>query len=239
MEAYHYQITGGYHREKGEECQDAVLFRESGRYAVAVAADGVSACENGGIGAALACRAAADFARMEGAGLFEYEPEKLAYLLVEHVLYFLEQAGAGAGGRVSDYASTLAAAFLDTRTGKTVLFNLGDGAIFSLAGSEYRLQAAPRQYRGNPCVTTTKNAYRAAQVKHMELMLGGSLLLCTDGFLHAAGSLPRDAVSKAVRERSYEALNALLDGTGERDDCSYLAVTRTRRNTAANETLRG
>lgn len=231
MKVNQYIKTGNYHMSKGELCQDVIHYSENSDYAVAVVADGATACVRGREGAELACKAVEDFVNCEGSNIFVFAPEKLAYLLIEYVLFYLETFMERYKEGIQEYASTLIAACIEKRTGKSILLNLGDGAVFSLCGAEIKTQLSPKRFCGQPYLTTRKDAYKAVEVNTIELSLGNAVLLCTDGFISALNSdmQNHDRMRQAIREQEFHRLDAELEQVCETDDFAYIVVTRIRK----------
>lgn len=229
MQIHSYCKAGSFHRSRGEACQDENLSAAAGTYDIIVQADGVSGCRHGKRGARRACEAVADFIRLEKENIFLYTPRKLSFLVMEHILYFLETEAAQNGSDISDYASTVAFACADRKTGETLLLNLGDGAVFHASGLQVRPLLTPRRFCGDPCFTTADEAYKFAEIKKQRLSLGSSVLLCTDGFLHAVGlSDPGTGVMKgAMLSKDLSKLDSFLEHTNEPDDIGYIHYTRT------------
>lgn len=231
MQIHNYCKTGGFHREIGAECQDENLSATMGSYDIAVQADGVSSCRHGKRGAQIACEAVVDFIRLEKENIFIYDSRKLSYLMMEHILYFLENEASKNGTNISDYASTVAFTCVNNHTGEMMLFSLGDGAVFNTSGFQFNTAIAPKRYYGNPCLTTTDGAYKYVEIKKQTLSLDDSVLLCTDGFLHAVGtsSSGSSVLRNAMLGKNFSELDNLLDNTSEPDDIGYIHYTRTRR----------
>lgn len=230
MQIHNYYKTGSFHEEIGEECQDKSLSAIVGAYDIIVQADGVSSCCHGKRGAQVACEAVVDFIRMEKENIFLYDSRKLSFLLIEHILYFLEIEASKNGANVADYASTIAFTCANRETGEMVLFSLGDGAVFNSSGYKVNTAIAPRQHFGNPCLTTTDSAYKYAEIKKQTLSPNDSVLLCTDGFLHAVGaSISGSSMLKsAIINKSFLELDNLLSNSAEPDDIGYIQYTHTQ-----------
>lgn len=231
MQIHNYCKTGGFHTYHGEQCQDEILWTTAGSYDIAVLADGVSDCSQGKRGAQLACAAVVDFIRMEKENVFLYTPRKLSYLVMEHILYFIEMESFQNGTAVCDYASTIAFICVDNKSGKMITFSLGDGAIIHLSGNEIQTITGSRRYYGNPVLTTTEDAYKYVEIQKLPMLIGNSVLLCTDGFLHAMGSNDacRRVLQEAMLQQGLSELDILLNNTNEPDDISYIHYTRIRR----------
>ena len=152
--------TGVYHRDTKRENQDYLCSVEGKDFLAIMLADGATACEKGLEGARLSCGAMAEVIKQEGSVFFNYPKEKIAYLLTEQILYCLECNKSDACD-ISEYGSTFALVFMEKKTGRTVLVNLGDGAIISVTENGFSYLLKPKRYRGNPCLTTTKGAGKA------------------------------------------------------------------------------
>lgn len=218
--------TGSYHRDLGHDNQDYLYSIEGKDYIAIMIADGATACEMGLEGATLSCHAIADVIEHEGSVFFNYSKEKIAYLLTEQILYCIE-CNKRDTCDLKEYGSTFAFVFLEKKSGRTVLVNLGDGAI--LSGNEengYSYLMRPKRYRGNPCLTTTKGAQKAIDIDAVNVPLGNTLFLCTDGFLEM---LKDDEVVNRLKSFDYDALNSMLLSKENNDDCSYISFTRKRK----------
>jgi hypothetical protein len=168
---------------------------------------------------------------MEKENVFLYTPRKLSYLVMEHILYFIEMESFQNGTAVCDYASTIAFICVDNKSGKMITFSLGDGAIFHSSGPDVHTVAEPRRYYGNPGLTTTKDAYKYVEVQNLPISIGDSVLVCTDGFLHAMGynDACRSVLQEAMLKQGLSELDILLNNTNKPDDIGYIHYTRTRR----------
>ncbi len=227
MRAYKNIKTGKYHLSNDEECQDAVLFWEDGDFAAAVIADGVSACECGKEGAATACAAAVDFIKREKARVFSYSHDKIAYLITEHILYYLENQKEK-DKDVGEYSCVVAIAYTELRTGKTILINLGDCDVLSFCKDKMEYVLKGRRYFGKPVQIITKKANCYVEVKEIKLFFGDVLLLCTDGFsdiIQRDGNKAKE-IGEYICRKDFDGLNGFLCEIRTMDDCSYIAVER-------------
>lgn len=226
MVIHKFSKTGSYHRELGQDNQDYLYSIEGKDYIAIMIADGATACAMGLEGAKLSCHAIADVIEYEGSVFFNYPKEKIAYLLTEQILYYIE-CNKRDTCDLKEYGSTFALVFLEKKSGRTVLVNLGDGAVLSVdEENEYSYLMRPKRYRGNPCLTTTKGAQKAMDIDVVNIPLGNTLFLCTDGFLEM---LKNDAVVDRLKNSDYDALNGILFLKDNNDDCSYISFTRKRK----------
>lgn len=217
--------TGFYHRGIHRENQDHVCSIEGKDYLAIMLADGATACERGLEGARLSCEAIESVIKQEGRVFFNYPKEKIAYLLTEQILYCLEYYKSEFCD-IREYGSTFALAFMEKKTGRTVLVNLGDGAIISIAENGFSYLLRPKRYRGNPCLTTTKGAGKAIDVAICNLALGDSIFICSDGFLN---QMTKEGVACLLNSYDIDSLNRTLSLIENDDDCSYISFTRERK----------
>jgi len=230
MKINEYTKTGLYHLQRGEECQDRTLFSDDKNYSLAVISDGVTSCRNAFQGAETTCMAVKDFFLREGGRTFKYSPEKLSYLLTEHILFWLEKQAVKEETDVKEYASTVAAFFVDNKTGETLALSLGDSACCKIRDAQTKAVILPRRAHGQPCLVTTEGAYKAMTVRSMETRFEDALLLCTDGFIEALNQDggKNEGIDYLLRQGNYEDMNSRLDRLEIRDDCSYIVLSRTR-----------
>ena len=217
--------TGTYHRGTNRENQDYVYSIEGEDFFSIMLADGATACEKGLEGARLSCESMSKVIKQEGSEFFNYPKEKLAYLLTEHILYYLE-CNKTEGCDIREYGSTFAMVFMEKKTGRTVLVNLGDGAIISVTESGFSYLLKPKRYRGNPCLTTTKGARKAIDRAVCNLALGDSILMCSDGFLD---QMTKEDIASLLNSYDIEGLKRNLSLIENEDDCSYISFTRERK----------
>lgn len=225
-----YHKTGAYHETRGESCQDVVKYACIAGYDVIAIADGVTSCENSAEGAEIACRAFEDFISREQGNVFEFPDEKLAYLFMEHVMYFLETETGERGMNLQSYASTILGAAVERKSGRAFLLNLGDGTAFEVGTLGMKICVPPKRYRGCPCLTTTKDAYRLAEIRRAEIMVGEGLLLCTDGFtdVYNSRNTIRESLMESLSNYRWDELKKKLESINNMDDCSYVALIRNR-----------
>lgn len=218
--------TGSFHKALNQENQDYLYSIEEEDYITIMLADGATACEMGLEGAKLSCQAMTQVIEYESTVFFNYPKDKIAYLLTEQLLYCIE-CNKRAKCDLKEYGSTFTLAFMEKKTGRTVLVNLGHGAILSVdeeRGFSYLMR--PKKFRGNPCLTTTEGAQKAIEVDVLNIPLGRTLLLCTDGFLEM---LRNDDVVDMLNNYDINGLNRVLLSKENVDDCSYISFTRRRK----------
>ena len=217
--------TGTYHKERRRENQDYLYSVDGKDFLAIMLADGATTCEMGLEGARLSCESMAKVIRQEGSIFFNYPKEKIAYLLTEQILYCLE-CNKTDGCDIREYGSTFAMVFMEKKTGRTVLVNLGDGAIISVTENGFSYLLKPKRYRGNPCLTTTKGAGKAIDIAVCNLALGDSILMCSDGFLD---QMAKEDIASLLNSYDIEGLNHKLSLIENEDDCSYISFTRERK----------
>ena len=216
---------GTYHAAAEGENQDYLYSMENKDYLAIMLADGATACEQGTKGAQLACEAARQIIEREGDVFFHYPKEKIAYLMTEQILYWLE-CNKDSGEDIHEYGSTFMLAFMEKKNGRTVFVNLGDGAAISVKGEGISCLMRPKRLYGNPCLTTTEGACRLTKVEVMNVSLGENIILCSDGFLDQMSGV---SGAELLRNFDLETLNDELQRSENRDDCSYIAYTRERK----------
>ncbi len=217
--------TGAYHRALERENQDYFCGMEGEDYVCVMLADGATGCKKGLEGAKLSCQAVADIIEHEGTAFFNYPEKKIAYLLTEQILYYIE-CNKQETQSIREYGSTFMLAFMEKKTGRTVLINLGDGAVLSFdEEGKYFYRMKPKRYDGNPCLTTTEGAQKAIEVDVLNIPWGETLFLCTDGFLDM---LNNKKVANLLNHYDTKELNQILLSEENDDDCSYISFTRKR-----------
>lgn len=225
MTIHTYSRIGSYHEQLGGENQDYTGSVEDSDHLAIVLADGATGCSHGLEGARLACEAAGEIITREGSSFFRYPPPKLAYLLTEHILYVLEQRK-HPGTELCEYGSTLALAFLEKKSGRTVAVNLGDGGIYVFRKEGAELLLRPKRIHRDPCLTTTRGAAKAVEIAECRLGLGDRILIGSDGFLE---QLRFEETAARMNAYDLDALDRELDRSENTDDCSYIAFRRERK----------
>ncbi len=217
--------TGAYHVREGGENQDYICSEETDDFLAIMLADGVTECAKGAEGAKLACEAAAQVVRAEGSVFFNYPNGKIAYLLKEQILYWIE-CNKAEECDVSDYASTFAMVFMDKRSGRCAAVNLGDGAVITIDEDGWSYLLRPKRYGGNPCLTTTKGAGKAIEAAVYNLALGDCIFICSDGFIE---QMANGKIVSLLNSYDIKALNGQLMMLDNADDCSYISFKRKRK----------
>lgn len=225
MTIHSYTKTGSYHERLGGKNQDFTSSLEGEDYLAILLADGATACRCGLEGARLACKAAEQIVTQEGFRFFSYPPPKIAYLLTEHILHALEQ-GKRPDSELCEYGSTLALAFLEKKSGRTVAVNLGDGAVYAIQKEGATVLLRPKRIRRSPCLTTTQGAAKAVEVAECRLGLGDSILIGSDGFLER---LRFGQAAAKMNAFDLAGLDQELDSAENADDCSYITFQRERK----------
>lgn len=216
---------GSYHEGLNTENQDYLCSIDEKEFLMVMLADGATACEMGLEGARLSLEAVSQIIECEGASFFNYSKEKIAYLLIEQILYWIELKKEK-GSDIEEYGSTFILAFMEKKTGRMVLANLGDGAIISIKKRGFSYLLKPKKFNGNPCLTTTVGANKAIDIKVEKLSFGDKIILCSDGCLEQLNKCKATAISNPY---DLEALNRALQTTENTDDCSYISLTRWRK----------
>lgn len=216
-----YSKTGSRHEILGVENQDYLCSVETDDCAAVMLADGASACSRAQDGAKLCCDAVAYVIRKEGAAFFHYPKEKMAWLLKEQILYWIE-CHKDATEELTDYGSTFILAFMEKKNGRTVLVNLGDGAILTASEKNFSWLMRPKKFGANPCLMTTKGVMKAIDIRVLNIPVGQKVLLCSDGFLY---SLP-EVLGKDCRVNDWGEVEEALLNAQTPDDSSYIMMER-------------
>lgn len=217
--------TGTYNRNLERENQDYLYSIDGKDFLAIMLADGATACEKGLEGARLSCESMAQVVKQEGSVFFNYPKEKIAYLLTEQILYYLE-CNITEGCDIREYGSTFSMVFMEKKTGRTVLVNLGDGAIMSVTETGLSYLLRPKRYRGNPCLTTTVGAGKVIDIVICNLSLGEGIFVCSDGFLN---QMTKENITSFLNSYDIEGLNHKLSLIENEDDCSYISFIRERK----------
>lgn len=229
MAIHHYQKTGTYHTAMGSDCQDAVLCAENEFFQLIALADGVSACKHSGLGAQTTLDAVWDFLQLEGAKVFQYSPEQLSYLLLEHILYHLELSAVRNSAQLTELSSTLAFCCIEKHTNRAISLILGDSGIVSFLQQQIQFPLTLTKCRRS-CFTTSKLAHKQMESTGHELSYGDSILLGSDGFFHALNANPkgRTCLAEAFETFDFNQIDQYLEQYPEPDDCSYVVFRLSR-----------
>lgn len=218
-----YTKTGAMHLEGGIPCQDVVYAGENTRYKIIVLADGVSACENSHIGAAVACQAAADYLLEFGASLSQCDDQKIACLVLEQVVFALEEKAAELGVRPESMSSTLSFCWISKSDRSCIVFHLGDGGVYLL--EEQRAEPLTRSCGSRTVSTMTRGASRAVRMRRMDLPGQAQVLLCSDGVSRAMADPDLGSrLHSAMLCRDFGGMMRLLDQAHTPDDCCFIVI---------------
>lgn len=221
---FSYTKTGAGHLESGTPCQDAVYTAETAKLIFIALADGVSACENSHIGARTACRTAAQYVTGYASALAGCDDQKLAFLILEQVVFALEEQAAALGCAPESLSSTLSFCCVSKDSRFAVVFRLGDGGIYAITPEETEMLLRPAVCPGGaPASTMTRNAYKAAQIRRLDLPGDTRVLLCSDGVLKAlADPALGPELKQCLSGQNFQGMKALLDQADTADDCSFI-----------------
>lgn len=76
---------------------------------------------------------------------------------------------------------------------------------------------------GAPAGTMTRNAYKAAQIRRLDLPGDTRVLLCSDGVLKALADPALGAtLAQCLSDRNFQGMKSLLDQAVTADDCSFI-----------------
>lgn len=220
-----YSKTGIFHEEHKLEKQDEVYHKENNRYAILCQADGVSMCINGRRGAQISCLETASILSGNEEAFFRFSSRKTAYLVLEQAVCRINGEAKKYGELPESYASTLIFCCIDKQLRKALLFNLGDGAICRISGGKCSYLIPPDRISGSLCPQTmTKDAFKAAAVKIIDLGKESSIFMCTDGLLHEIKNEDYGmSVRNNIRDGNYHALVKALGLIPNTDDISFMA----------------
>lgn len=217
-----YTKTGSAHARDGIPCQDAAYFAENQKMLFIALADGVSECANSHIGAEVACHAAGEYLLEYAQSLADFSDQKFAYLVLEQVVFVLEEKAAELGCAPESLSSTLHFCCVNRKSRSMIAFSLGDGAVYTLEQDSAALLIPPaRDVPGGTASTMTRNAYKSAQIRRASLPARTRVLLCSDGVLKAISDA-EDAQGQRLSPGDPEGLKAGLDRTENFDDCSFI-----------------
>ena len=232
-----YSAAGRRHRQKKQEGQDALAFREKGTEAVIVLADGVSSCLFGGEGAGCCADAAADLLLQKGRNLLGCGGRETAEFITSHIVYEQQRAAKEQGRPAEEYASTLAAVYYDRRDGKLLYCSLGDSLILAVRRGQCEILALPPDSARGCCVTMTVHAERGMQTGILDARGVEAVYIFSDGaweVLFEGGSLKADARTMLIN-RWYADLREYLQTQNCEDDASFISIdlkSTARRNAA-------
>lgn len=231
MIQHFFQKTGTWHMDNQLPCQDVVLTVENELFSLIVLADGVSGCGHGELGAEKAVQALWDYIQTEGEEIFGYCAQKLRYLLLEHVLYYLELEALAEKTIIAELSSTLAFVCVKKKTGRAIIGSLGDSCVIRLAGDTFYPAPAPARRAGQPFVTTSPFAYKAMAIQYESLAVGDCVLLGSDGFAHASLAARHGGIQirEALEKFEFSELDHFLEEYPEMDDCSYVVIRHSRK----------
>ncbi len=195
--------------------QDALLFSENEKFAVAVLADGVSECSYAKEGAEIACSTVADLFLSCADLFFSSSAKKTAYLVVSEVAKKLSNAASAKNEKTPLlFSSTLSFACLDKKKNKILIFQLGDSCVFSLSKKK-ELKKVHHDYEY--AFTTTPEAEDFAKIKILNASSLDAIILFSDGAWKPMLSytLPETWDDDKTLSTYFTSLNPI-------DDCSYI-----------------
>ncbi|MBQ8540101.1 MAG: protein phosphatase 2C domain-containing protein [Clostridia bacterium] len=173
--------VGNYNSLRGVENQDYICVKENKRFLVVALADGATSCVKGAAGARIACEAASGML-IKSDKWFDFEKEKVAYLILEEVLFQTKKEADKNNEPLEAYASTLVITLFDKKKNRLLVFNLGDGAVFLSFQNDikYNPVVSPKRFEGQPSLITCLDSYKDAQVVVLN-EFDGKIFMCSDG----------------------------------------------------------
>lgn len=208
----------------GQSIQDAVFNVATPHCTILALADGATSCENGGIGAQIACRAAGEYLMYTGKSMLAFDDRKTAFLVLEQVLCHLRKEAEKSKASLESYASTLLLCYIDHSSKDAMIFHLGDGAMYQMSDDDYRLVSPPVNIEKNVCtLTTTHKAYKDVRVMRINVENDTTIFLCTDGIYNImTDSGIGDNIRMSIAAKDYDGLCRQIDALPLVDDGSFL-----------------
>ena len=224
---YEYSRTGLRHERDGAPNEDHICRAEDGRTSVMALADGVSTCTMAGEGAETAAEAITGLLRGKGDILLEHEEKDIAEIVTGHVLFELESRADKGQYTAIDYSSTLSGVMHDRQNDKLLIYNLGDCMVITAQDGRCSIAAAPYDSTDGCCVTTTRNAASAADVRKMDAEDIDFAVICSDGAWREMlrGNRLDKEVMEMIASGKFEELGAYLEERGCEDDNSFVALS--------------
>ena len=169
--------VGRFHRENGLLNQDSIKCLQTEDLVLGVLADGVSAAQNGGEGAAITTETVAKFLLNNGKKLFCLSEEHLKTAVLNEVLSALKEKAVG--DDVEQFASTLVFSLFQKSQNRLMLFTLGDSKIYLLSsdGCKPFAENLLKELK----FTTSKDAFKSAELKIVSAEDIKGVMLCSDG----------------------------------------------------------
>ena len=228
---YTFSKTGTHHLEHREENQDAVSFKEDGRYAVITLADGVSSCPNSREGAEIAAREMTRLLFLKAPHFLSFPEETIAELSLAHIRWELKKKAEELNIEIDELSSTLCSALYDKKTKRLLLVNLGDGLIITVGKNGCSLPVMPYDSRNGCVATTTPKAEKHMTVRKMAGDQLKSVYICSDGAWRSLFS--RNTMKQEVREilqsNHKDRLGNYLDQNEHFDDCTFVSMDLKRK----------
>lgn len=217
--------------------QDCVLFEENGHVALAAVADGVSSCKNAAEGAQIACQTIKQIMTQESDYYFSCKQDCVGSLLLNYVCRVLQSAADEAGEDVMSYASTLSFVCFHKKSGKMMVFSLGDSKVFSVGETGIQCLTDSQADENNRCcATVTQGAEKQVQLQVFVYDGQTDYLLMTDGawrLLYTDCRLRKD-LREQIEKRNYRDLASFFENMKPTDDCSYIALQSDRKRSEAD-----
>ena len=216
-----YSKIGRYHCKHNLLNQDYACSVNTEDFFALMLADGASCCKKSYEGARLACKAVKEIITKYGLKFFEFDKDKAAYLMIEHILYWIE-LNKEENEDLSEYGSTFSLFLLNKNNNKTMNINIGDSAILSIQEQKIEYIMKPKQYYGNPCLTTTEKANQYVDIQYGTFSYGDSIMVCSDGMLHSLHQTKEG--QKDLMKGNMLQLKLALHDLNNFDDCTYISL---------------
>ena len=221
-----FSVAGKHHDYKGENNQDALLYKQNRYYSAMVLADGVSTCAHSKAGATIACEAVADFLLKHGERLFCMNEQSIAESLISQVLYHLSKVAEEQIHDIEEYSSTLACILYDKKKNRMLYLSIGDSLITAAKDDKCYIVTMPSDSRNGCCVTTTLNTAKMAKVGVVDVNKVSSVMICSDGAWHLMYRRNRmlQTIKDTIIKHEYEKLKEMLLEKERFDDCSFISM---------------
>lgn len=221
-----FSVAGKYHDFKSENNQDALLYRENGKYYAMVLADGVSTCAHSREGAMIACETVIGFLLEQSERLFCMDERDIANSIVQNVRYHLEKKVEEYHNSIDDYSSTLACVLIDNMNNRMLYFSVGDSLITATKNDNCYVVAMPSDSRNGCCVTTSFNAFSMSKVGIIDIGDISSVMISSDGAWHLMYRRNRmqQDIKDTIVKHEYDKLKEMLLEKERFDDCSFVAM---------------
>ena len=195
------------------ENQDTICYGENMNFFVISLADGVSDCSESKCGAEIASKSIANLLLKKGDHFWQFEEEKIAELVLSHILYELNERAMKDSKDINEYSSTIACVLVDKNKDKMLSYSIGDSIILAIGNGRSRVLAMPSDSLSGCCVTTTRNVGMMTSIKILDTVSIESIVICSDGAwqqMYTKNSLKVEVAAMLANNEYDELKNILL-----------------------------